>query len=163
MTQTTNWRAMQNADLSAVMQVANEVHQDLPEDQAVFAERLALYPQGCLVLQMGDQIVGYAISHPIKAANPPALNQFLGEISPQAQEYYIHDVALLPHLRGSGLARQGIEALLHQAKTYPSVALISVYGTSPFWERFGFRPSAKDMGDKLTPYGEGAVYMARAA
>ena len=164
MAQEALWRAMQFSDLDAVMKVADQVHEDLPEERAIFEERLKLYPQGCLVLELsGQEIAGYAISHPIAPANPPALNQKLGALPAKAQDYYIHDVALLPKLRGSGLARQGIEALLQHAQRYSKVALISVYGTSPFWERFGFKPSAEDMGKKLAPYGEGAVYMARAA
>lgn len=158
------WRPMRAADLPEVMAVANEVHLDLPEDEAVFAERVALYPAGCLVLQMPDgEIAGYAISHPIVPDQPPCLNSLLGEISVQAREYYIHDVALLPKLRGSGLAKAVIRQLLQQARGFDGVALVSVYGTADFWGRFGFVKSPRDMGAKLAAYGDGAVYMTRSA
>ena len=158
------WRKMQAGDLAAVMAVADAVHAGLPEDEAVFAERLALYPEGCLALELPDgEVAGYAISHPILPASPPKLNSLLGAIPAGADEYYIHDVALLPKLRGSGLARPAIEHLLDHARRYRSVALVSVYGTGPFWSRFGFVQSTRDMGDKLAPYGEDAVFMARAA
>ncbi len=158
------WRPMRELDLPEVMAVANAVHLGLPEDQAVFAERVALYPAGCLVLQMPDgEIAGYAISHPIISGQPPQLNGFLGEIGPQAREYYIHDVALLPKLRGSGLAKAAILRLLQQARGFDQVALVSVYGTADFWGRFGFAKSPRDMRAKLAAYGEDAVYMTRVA
>lgn len=157
------WRAMAAKDITAVCAVADVVHQDLPESAEVVSERLRLYPAGCLVLEEAGSIVGYAISHPIRPASPPQLNTLLREIPKDASEYYIHDVALLPHLRGSGMARAGIEALLAGAEGFPLVGLISVYGTGPFWSRFGFGPSGKDLGEKLAPYGEDAVYMVREA
>lgn len=158
------WRAMRAADLPEVMAVADAVHLGLPEDQAVFAERMALYPEGCLVLQMPDgEIAGYAISHPIVAGQPPQLNSFLGEIGAEAGEYYIHDVALLPKLRGSGLAKVAILKLLQQARGFDRVALVSVYGTADFWGRFGFAKSPRDMSAKLAAYGADAVYMTREA
>ena len=46
-----NWRPMTAADLSAMLSVADIVHPNYPEDPAVFEERLALFPAGCLVLE----------------------------------------------------------------------------------------------------------------
>lgn len=158
------WRGMTAADLAGVMVVADAVHPGMPEDRVVFAERVALYPAGCLVLQMPDgEIAGYAISHPILSGEPPKLDSLLGAIGADAREYYIHDVALLPKLRGSGLAKAGILRLLDHARAFDSVALISVYGTGEFWGRFGFAKSARDMRSKLAAYGADAVYMSRAA
>lgn len=156
-----HWRPMQAQDLPAVMAVANIIHPDLPEDEAVFAERRALFPQGSWVVEKAGEIMGYAVSHPIPPETPPALNARLHAIPPEATDYYIHDVALLPSLRGSGLARQGVETLLQVARDYDTCALVSVYGTRDFWGRFGFVPSPKDMTEKLQPYGEGAVFMQR--
>lgn len=155
------WRPMRADDLPAVMAVANTIHPDLPEDEAVFAERQALFPQGCWVVEEKGAIMGYAVSHPIMPQTPPALNSLLGSIPPEATDYYIHDVALLPALRGTGLARQGIETLLQVAQDYRQCVLVSVYGTGEFWGRFGFHPSKQDMAKKLEPYGEGAVFMQR--
>ncbi len=45
------WRAMTPGDLPAVLAIADVVHPDYPEDAAIFAERLALYPAGCRVLE----------------------------------------------------------------------------------------------------------------
>jgi len=51
-------------------------------------------------------------------------------------------------------------------KGYENTALVSVYGTASFWERFGFEVIVDDgenMMEKLALacYGEGAVFMVR--
>src|SRR5690606_21990778 len=42
-----------------------------------------------------------------------------------------------------------------------STALISVYGTTGFWNRFQFRETPLTDPAKLLPYGEDAVFMVR--
>lgn len=156
------WRNMTQTDLPGVSALADVVHPGLPEGPEMLAERLRLYPQGCRVLaQAGGPVQGYAISHPILPFEPPALDSLLGEISPAARQYYLHDIVLDPALRGGGHARMVIEALLAQAADYDSTALVSVYGTAGFWARFGFAVSPRDMAAKLAPYGKGAVFMTR--
>ncbi|KAM7195515.1 hypothetical protein V8F33_006685 [Rhypophila sp. PSN 637] len=129
-----------------------------------------------------SRIYGYAISHPIPHDEPPALDELLGSIStntpdnsnlnndhepvgPPAQ-YYIHDVAILPAFRGQGLAAQCIRLLLDVASRhgYKTACLISVYGTSAFWGRFGFLPPenlSDALKEKVKGYGEDAVYLVR--
>lgn len=157
------WRLMQASDIAKVMALADELHPGLPERAEVFAERQRLYPRGCWVLEQEGEILGYAVSHPVAPDSPPKLDSFLGQIPTGITDYYIHDVALSPKLRGSGLARAGIERLLEQAKGHRQVVLISVYGTGSFWSRFGFQPTSANLGGKLAAYGEDAIYMVRAA
>lgn len=158
------WRLMTQADLSGVSAVADVVHPGLPESPEMLAERLTLYPQGCRVLaRENGPVLGYAISHPIVPFEPPALDTLLGGISQAARQYYIHDIALNPDLRGGGYARPVIEDLLAVARSFDSCALVSVYGTAAFWARFGFAESRRDMAAKLAPYGAGAVFMTRPA
>ncbi len=152
---------MRTADLDAVEALGDRIHPGLPESRAVFAERLALFPDGCWVLDGPEGIVGYAISHPIRAFAPPALDTLLGALPADATQFYIHDFALAPEARGTGAAAAGVSALLRVAERYATAALVSVYGTAPFWSRFGFVASGKDMGAKLAPYGADAVFMVR--
>lgn len=158
-----SWRAMREEDLPRVLDVSVRVHPGFPEGEAMFRNRLSLHPAGCLVLDDGaGALVGYAVSHPSKRHAPPALDVLLDALPSDADDYYIHDVALLPQTRGGGHARTGIERLLDQAASFETASLVSVYGTAPFWSRFGFAPEAQvDMTAKLAPYGEGAVYMLR--
>jgi GNAT superfamily N-acetyltransferase len=157
------WREMVASDVEAVVRVADEIHPDLPEGGHVFTERVKLFPEGCFVLVEGDEICGYAISHPICHRQPPALNSLLREIAPDANQYYIHDIALMPRLRGRGMAAECIRKLFAVAKRYPTICLVSVYGTTPFWGRFGFVPEPIDaiLAEKLRSYGEDATYLSR--
>ncbi|KAK4142720.1 acyl-CoA N-acyltransferase [Dichotomopilus funicola] len=166
------WRPMTEADIPGVMRVADEIHRDLPEDECVFRERLHLFPQGCMVLASSEpgraeaeQIIGgYVISFPIRRGKPPALNEMLGGgwITDDADQYYLHDLAIQPSFRGRGAATEVLGRVLEVARQWTSVCLISVYGTVPFWQRFGFVPVEREDGamqEKLNGYGPGATFM----
>lgn len=157
------WRKMSVRDVEGLLRVADKIHPDLPESDHVFTERVKLFPEGCLVLVEGDEVCGYAISHPIRRHQPPALDSLLGKIAPDADQYYIHDLAILPRFRGRGLAAVCIDKLFAVAKRFPTTCLVSVYGTAPFWERFGFVPDPVDavLLEKLRGYGEDATYLSR--
>jgi ribosomal protein S18 acetylase RimI-like enzyme len=154
---------MTDSDIPGVMRVANEIHRDLPETEAVVHERLKLYPAGCFVLVENAEIGGYLMSFPVRYGKPPALDTLLGKIPPDADQYYLHDLAILPAFRGRGAASEGIGKVMEIAKRYPTTCLISVYGTVPFWGRFGFAREPVDavMEEKLRGYGVDATYLQR--
>lgn len=158
------WRNMIKDDLKSVSAVAKVVHAELPERIEVFARRFEIFPEGCRVLASDTgAICGYAIAHPIRPFAPPELDAFPDAISPETTQLYIHDIAIIREFRGGNFARAIIADLLQLADRYESAALVSVYGTYPFWERFGFRTSEKDLSDKLAPYGADAVFMTRSS
>ncbi|WP_083592093.1 GNAT family N-acetyltransferase [Aurantimonas sp. 22II-16-19i] len=172
MTASSAWRAMRPADLAAVLALADRIHPDLPEDPPIFAERLALCPEGCFVLEAGgldsgrpdagEDVAGYTLAHPIRHLGPPPLNTLIGAIAPDADAFYIHDVAIAPHMRGQGLAEPVVTALLDVARGFPRACLVSVYGTVPFWERFGFVDASDALPrGKLAGYGADARFMLR--
>ncbi|KAH6653259.1 hypothetical protein BKA67DRAFT_536945 [Truncatella angustata] len=160
-----SWRQLDSSDITGVMRVADTIHAALPENEHVFAERIALFPEGCLGLVENGEICGYAISFPIRRREPPALNGILGEIAPDADQYYVHDVCVLPMARGRGFAALGIGKLLAIAERYPSACLVSVYGTASFWGRYGFLPPSNNVSEvllkKVRGYGDEAVYLER--
>jgi ribosomal protein S18 acetylase RimI-like enzyme len=157
------WRPLLLSDIEKLVRVAAEVHPELPESHQVFAERLALFPEGCLALVEDDSFCGYAISHPIRQCQLPELDCMLGEVDPGADQYYIHDIAILPALRGRGLASVGVQKLLAIADRYPSTCLVSVYGTERFWGSFGFIkcPTSSALRTKLLSFGESATFLQR--
>ncbi|KAJ4294516.1 hypothetical protein N0V90_008207 [Kalmusia sp. IMI 367209] len=161
------WRKLSASDIPSLVRVADCVHPDLPESEEVFAERFRLFPEGCLALTSegsnANALFGYAISHPIRKRQPPALNSLLKEIAPDADQYYIHDLAILPELRGQGLAQDCISRLLLVAQPFQTMSLISVYGTGQFWGKYGFAPAEVDKGlrKKLMGYGDDAEYLER--
>ncbi len=138
------WRAMRVEDLHAVSAIAERVHPAFPEDAAVFAERLALCPEGCFVAQVEGRPVGYLVSHPWRSGAPPALNARLGALPDAAACWYLHDLALLPEVRGGGLGRAALALVEHAARAagLRSVELVAVSGSAPFWARLGFEPLA---------------------
>jgi len=53
---------MAQPDLISVERVGDTVHPDYPEDAAIIAERLQLYPAGRLVLDGEQGIQGYTVA-----------------------------------------------------------------------------------------------------
>src|SRR5258708_5746286 len=102
------WRRMAQPDLPRVECVGDAVHPRYPEDAAIIPERLRLYPAGCLVLDGEQGITGYAVAHPWLFGQPPSLNTQLGHLPVRADTFYIHDLALMPTLRGAGLGMKAV-------------------------------------------------------
>lgn len=158
-----HWRQALPSDLPAIASIAAQIHPELPERPEVFAEKLRLYPDGCRVLVAGDAIVGYGIAHPWKLNLVPPLDDFLRELPDDADCLYVHDVVVLPEFRGKQIAGSYVADVAAQARSagIDSLALVSVYGTTSMWGRFGFRAVAPDaaLRGKLATYGEAATYM----
>lgn len=157
---------MTAGDLAAVGRIAAVVHPLFPEDDAVFAERLALAPAGCLVLEDAAGPAGYAIGHPWRARDFPPLDTLLGALPADAEAFYIHDVAILPEARGSGAAGAVARRLIAHAAALGlgELSLVAVNGSAPFWARHGFA-DATDAGlrARLGGYGADALFMVRPA
>lgn len=98
------------------------------------------------------------ISHPILKHHPPSLNSLLGEIAPNADQYYIHDLAILPEMRRQGHAVVAMERIMEVARRYETVCLVLVYGAASLWKVFGF---VVGMAEHLRRYGEDAAYLER--
>lgn len=151
---------MERQDLDAVVRIADRVHVDYPERPEIIAEKFALYPQGCLILDGSDSAIGYVLAHPWYRAAPPKLDHPLGAIPDGADTYYLHDLALLPEARGTGGGRAAVEIIVAQAKRagFADISLIAVGGSEPFWSAQGFRPSTNGP-DR--PYGPASLFMRR--
>jgi len=155
---------MAAVDLPAVLTVAEQVHPNYPESEAVFAERLMLHPAGCLVLAGGEGASGYVLSHPWRYGQVPALDSLLGALPGDADAYYLHDLALLPQMRGAGAASACVERLAAHARTegFDRMALVAVGGSAGFWRRQGFREVHDEaLARALASYDDAARYMVR--
>ena len=158
-----HWREAGLADLPRISEIADKVHATLPERPEVFAEKISLSPQTSLVLQAGSEIAGYGIAHPWISHQIPLLDAFLAALPQHPNCIYIHDVAVLPELRGKNALNLYIAkiAKLAATKQIQRLALVSVYGTAPLWRRSGFQEvdNYPELNVKLQSYGEGAKYM----
>ncbi|WP_245434139.1 GNAT family N-acetyltransferase [Pseudolabrys taiwanensis] len=153
---------MTDADLPRVLHIAAAVHPSLPEDAAVFAERLALYPTGCLVHEHGGAVDSYVISHPWQDAAPPALNTLLGKLPATPSTYYIHDIALMPDARGSGVANTIVKTLMAHARQnhFATITLVAVNNSARFWRKHGFEAvNDRSLAAKIASYGADARLM----
>lgn len=153
---------MTAADLIDVGAIGDRVHLNYPEDDAVFTERFALYPDGCATLELDGKPMAYALTHPWHYAEPPALNVMLGALPDDPTTYYIHDIAMLPETRGTGAGSAIVDAVIaHAAETgVPNVSLVAVNGSVPFWSRFGFEVTEEPkLAAKLLTYDADARFM----
>lgn len=151
-------------DLPAVEAIATIVHHQFFERPAVFAERLALWPAGCLLLESDGTAAGYVVSHPFVFGTFPALDQLLGGLPERADTYYLHDLALVPRVRGTGAAGQVVAQLLEQGKAlgFPSASLVAVSNSQEFWRRQGFVTiERRELFGKLGSYEPNARLMVR--
>jgi len=158
------WRLMREEDIPRVSTMAAAIHTDFFEDDAVFIERLKLYPGGCFVLEGEGGLLGYGISHPWRIFQIPALNTLLGRLPEKANTYYLHDIALLPEARSGGAARQVVTAMAEQAKRdgFATMSLVAVNGSPGFWQKQGFAAvEVPELSEKLLGYSSDARYMMR--
>lgn len=156
------WRPMTVSDLPAVNAIAAAVHLAHPEDPAVFAERLALCPAGCLALTSGGEVAGYLESHPWRMDRVVPLNALIGPLPSDPDTWYIHDLALLPSARGADASAEAIahcERCARQAGL-SSMSLVAIAGADAFWARRGFAP-AEGAAHKSESYGADAVFMVK--
>lgn len=152
---------MTASDLDRASAISDAVHGRFTEPRQVYAERLALYPAGCFVLEGGGGIAGYLIAHPWRHQAPPTLGALIGSLPATPDSFYLHDLALLPAARGSGAGAAGTHLALDLAakEELPSVFLLAVNGAETFWASRGFAKVTDAA--VAAQYGDDVVYMRR--
>lgn len=98
------------------------------------------FPDFSLVCLHNHKPSGYLVAHPWPLRVPPPINKERYTLPENSTSLFIHDLALLPQVRGSGLAKKMVEKILSKGveKGFLSFSLLSVQGTKKFWEKFGF-------------------------
>ena len=159
---------MTEADLDAVAAIARIGFPDHFEGRPMFANRLALAPQGCFVLTGDDageeRPLGYLIAYPWPADTAPPLNTLIDDIPAEAAVMYLHDLCLHPDARGLKATGEIIERLADQARAegWPAIGLVAVNDATGFWTRHGFAVRESEaISNKLAGYGSDARYMIR--
>jgi len=135
------WRPMQEPDLAAVKDLSDRIHINYPEEAIVFEEKLRLFPHGCFTLERSDgEMVGYCFSHPWRKGLPPLLDTLLGNLPPDPNTYFIHDLAVAETHRGKGLAALLPPIIVIVARIYRlnHITLIAVNKSEGFWGKHGF-------------------------
>jgi GNAT superfamily N-acetyltransferase len=157
---------MKSGDLDEVVTIAGIGFPNHFEGRACFANRLQVYPKGCLVLaaDTAGPLLGYLIAYPWLADAAPALNTLIEGIPVGAKVMYLHDLAILPSARGAGHSRTVVESLAADARDagWSQLALVAVNDSTAFWERHGFQVrDTPELRITLASYGSDARYMVR--
>src|SRR5207253_5442568 len=79
-----------------VARIATAAYADYYERPEVFAERLALFPDGCRVCVADARIAGYLLAHPGRFGAPPLLDSLLG--APKRSEEHMSELQSRGHL-----------------------------------------------------------------
>ena len=113
----------------------------LHESDEAFLRLIELFPEGALGCFDAEGLCGYAFGVPLKAGWTLELRTPLERIPEDADSFYIHDVAVADRCRGRGIDRALAARLLDLARDrgFTRSELVSVQGSAPFWEKFGFR------------------------
>lgn len=157
---TVDWIPLEPGDIAAVCAIAARLHPELPERPEVLAEKRRLFPEGCRKLMAGADMLGYGLAHPWRLNAAPKLDSFLEKLPAAPGCLYLHDVGILPEARGRRAAGAYVAYLEELARRLGlgHLALVSVYGTVPLWEKLGFKTVSAGA-PPLPSYGPTAAYM----
>lgn len=144
---------MRAEDLPAVCAISDAVHGGYTERSEVYEERLRLFPAGCQVLESGGTIGGYLVSHPWRSGGSPELDRMVGALPSDADVYYLHDLALLPSVRGTGAGAAGLAEAMRIAAEhgFDAVELTAVAGADAWWAARGFVDAGPAQGGGYGP------------
>ncbi len=159
-------RLINEDDQSALMAVQHDAYKSyFSENWEVLLNKLRLYPAGCWICTVDDNVVAYLLSHPSEYANPPALNREIEKLPEKPDCFYIHDLAILNayHRKQIGqlLCAKAVEIAM--IENLPQMALTAVQKSHSFWSKNGFTPAevSSEIALKLQTYGDDAIYMRR--
>lgn len=159
---------MAPADLPAVLELQARAYAPFfHEPEAAFRGKLAAFPAWCWVARGATgELAAYLFTQPARLGCPPGLGEAGDDRDDVPDTLHLHDMAVSPLARGSGLAgRMTIHALEAARRTeFPHgrlhwASLIAVQGSTPYWARHGFVSS--QAAPELDSYGPGAAYLVR--
>ena len=115
-----SWRPMRADDVDGVVAVAASAFPDHFEARACFAERVALFPQGCFALASDDDVKGYLIAYPWPLGAIPPLDSLLGTLpDPQA----------LRAFKASGASARVTRLALEQCPRLDGIHVLAALGS----------------------------------
>ncbi len=165
-------RSVTTPDLPVVLEIQSRCYgQAFHEPLAAFQAKLS--ESGSAWLAWVDDVpAGYLFTLTLALTDTLALPSLADTTVPGLDNnnhpncLYLHDLAVLPEHRGSGISRLLFAAALEHATAMrlSHMALVAVQGSLPFWQSLGFQPvptPPPSIQTKLASYGEGAAFMLR--
>lgn len=155
---------MSEQDLPEIIRIQSACYTQIePETKESLSAKLYASPASCFVATCEDKTIAYLISLPWTFAAPPELNAQHCVLSGMPDCFYLHDVAVDPDIRGTGVGRLLIERYFRcmQEKRLPRGSLIAIQNSTSFWQNFGFRPVmlTNSLREKLSTYGSDVHYL----
>lgn len=157
---------MRPEDLPQVLALQHRCYQpDFHEPLDAFESKLHAAPDTCWVISAEPaNVLAYLVSLPVADENYPLLHAPQCAPALQADELYLHDMAISPALRGQGASHQLLQQAIAQAQglRLPRLSLIAVQNSASFWMRQGFsarQPTSSQVAHKLASFGADAMLM----
>lgn len=136
---------------------------DIPESRDSLSAKLAASPASCFVAVDSDDVVAYLIALPWVSRVPPSLNAPDCELPVDPDCVYLHDLSVLPSIRGRGIASLLIEHFFVYCRqsVMGKASLVAVQNSADFWRGFGFNSVELDvvLTQKLATYGHDAEFL----
>lgn len=136
-------RSIRIDDWASIERIQAESYpRDVLETVEALQSHWRVSPDTCLVAEHGGKVVGYVLAHPWPERTIPPLNKVYASLPPRSDSLFIHDLALSPGARKSGIAEKLARSVLQAGVDLELISgsLIAVQGSEGFWRRFGFTP-----------------------
>jgi ribosomal protein S18 acetylase RimI-like enzyme len=138
---------------------------DLFESTESLRSKLERSPDSCFVACKNNKVLGYLIAIPALLSSPPLLNTETKKLPEAPDTLYLHDLALMPECRGTGIGAKLVAAFFAAQRAFqlPNAALVAVQNSAPYWQRYGFisAETTTDIDGKINSYGWDASYMVK--
>ena len=136
------FRRLTLADVPAVHSLELDAYEpSLHESSESLARLIALFPEGALGAFDDRGLCGFIFGVPLRRGMTLDLRSPLTGLPAHTDMFYVHDIAVAERSRGRGVGQELASRLLAvaRARGFRHAELVSVQGSAPFWERFGFR------------------------
>ena len=152
-------RRTRECDIEELLAVQKSCYPpDLQENAHSFAAKIA--QNFSFAAEKENKIVAYFLAFPVDLSHFPAWNSVdVNAINPNA--FYLHDLAVHPAMRGTGLAQKLLHHVLaHRPQQLDDVFLIAVQNAQNFWEKQGFiAADIPFLRRQVQSYGDDALLM----
>ena len=137
-----NVRCLTEGDSSSVLTVQAACYRpELIESDEAFLRKMALFPEGCLGAFQAAKMQGYVFGHPWTRGQIVPLGSSDYSLPRDAGCMYLHDLAVLPALRRTGVAVLLVRGLVEVGvrNGVDAFALVAVQDSEAYWVLWGFK------------------------
>lgn len=160
-----NCRLVNTGDALAIHTIQEESYPiSLQEKIKVILQRLQEAPRTCWIAEDKAGPCGYLLAYPSRLGVVTPLGADFS-LDPNADTLYLHDLAVSRRVAGKGVGNALVALAMETAtarKMFYS-GLVSVQGSSQYWQRLGYKSIAPDSqyAACLQSYPDQAVYMVK--